>query len=130
LYKEVEPFPFQKYCKKLRRDYRMSDNYYAKDGLNSIAKLMELKQDLLTSFLGFDQKVFEEGALSTKEKELIAIGAALITRCPYCIDGHVKRAKKAGATDEEIAEAVFVGITMSAGASAAHSSIAMESLKK
>ena len=61
---------------------------------------------------------------------LIAIGAAHITRCPYCIDGHVQRARKAGATDEEIAEAVFVGITMSAGASVAHSCIAMDSLKK
>lgn len=108
----------------------MSDHYYAKDGLNSIAKLIELKKDLLTSFLNFDQKVFEEGSLSTKVKELIAIGAALITRCPYCIDGHVQRAKQAGATEEEIAEAVFVGISMSAGASAAHSSIAMDSLKK
>jgi AhpD family alkylhydroperoxidase len=80
--------------------------------------------------VSFNQKVFEEGALSGKVKELIAIGAAHITRCPYCINSHVQKAKKAGATDEEIAEAVFVGIAMSAGAAVAHSCIAVDSMKK
>jgi AhpD family alkylhydroperoxidase len=107
----------------------MDDHYYAKEGLKSLGKLAELKGDLFTSFLNFDHKVFAEGALSTKIKELIAIGAAHITRCPYCIDGHVKRAIKAGATDEEIAEAVFVGVAMSTGAAIAHSCIAMEALE-
>ena len=108
----------------------MSNHYYAKDGLAEIGKLVELKQDLATALFTFDQKVFEAGTLSVKTKELIAVGAAHITRCPYCIAGHVKRARKAGATDEEIAEAVFVGIAMSAGAAVAHSCIAMESLKE
>jgi len=108
----------------------MADCFYDKGGLKSIGKIAELKGDLLNAYLTFDQKAFAEGALSTKTKELIAIGAAHITRCPYCIDGHVKRAKAAGATDEEIAEAVFVGIAMSAGAAMAHSCIAMEAIKK
>jgi AhpD family alkylhydroperoxidase len=108
----------------------MADHYYSKDSLGSIGRLVELKPDLATALFTFDQKVFEEGALSTKTKELIAIGAAHISRCPYCIEGHVKRAKQAGASDEEIAEAVFVGIAMSAGASTAHSCIAMEALKE
>lgn len=106
------------------------DHYYSKDGLAAIGRLLELKPDLATALFTFDQKVFEEGTLSTKIKELIAIGAAHITRCPYCIEGHVKRAKKAGASDEEIAEAIFVGIAMNAGASTAHSCIAMEALKE
>jgi len=108
----------------------MSDHFYSKDALKSVAKLMELKKDLFSSWFAFDSKVFEEGALSVKAKELIAIGAAHVTRCPYCIEGHVQRAKKAGATDEEIAEAIFVGISMSAGASVAHSCVAMECLGK
>jgi AhpD family alkylhydroperoxidase len=108
----------------------MSDHFYAKDGLKSIAKLMELKADLFGAFFAFDQKVFADGALPVKIKELIAVGAAHITRCPYCIDGHVQRAKKAGATDEEIAEAIFVGIAMSAGAATAHSCIAMDAIGK
>lgn len=106
----------------------MDDHFYAKDGLKKIGKLAELKGDLFSAFMQFDHKVFSEGALSVKTKELIAVGAAHITRCPYCIEGHVKRARKAGATDEEIAEAVFVGIAMSAGAAVAHSCIAMEAI--
>ena len=108
----------------------MSDHFYAKDGLKSIGKLMELKTDLFSAFFAFDQKVFADGALPVKIKELIAVGAAHITRCPYCINGHVKRAKKAGATDEEIAEAIFVGIAMSAGAATAHSCIATDAMGK
>jgi len=108
----------------------MDDHFYAKDGLNSIGKLVELKGDLFSAFFTFDQKVFAEGALSTKTKELIAVGAAHITRCPYCIDAHVKRAKAAGATDEEIAEAVFVGVAMNAGAAMAHSCVAMSALEQ
>jgi len=107
----------------------MGDHFYAKAGLKGLGKLVELKGDLFASFRSFDQKVFAEGALSVKTKELIAVGAAHITRCPYCIDGHVKRARKAGATDEEIAEAVFVGVAMSAGAAVAHACVAMEALE-
>jgi len=107
----------------------MDDLFYAKNGLKSIGKLAELKGDLFSAFINFDHKVFAEGTLSTKTKELIAVGAAHITRCPYCIDGHVKRAQKAGATDEEIAEAIFVGIAMSAGASVAHSCMAMDAIE-
>ncbi len=108
----------------------MADCFYGKDGLKSLGKIAELKGDLLTSFLSFDQKVFAEGALSTKTKELIAVGAAHVTRCPYCIEGHVKRAREAGATEEEIAEAVFVGVSMSAGAAMAHACIAMSALEQ
>jgi AhpD family alkylhydroperoxidase len=85
---------------------------------------------LLESFGAFNSKAFEEGALSVKTKELIAVAAAHITRCPYCIAGHTKRAKQVGATDEEIAEAIFVAVAMNAGASIAHSSIAMKSLEE
>ena len=93
----------------------MSDSFYGKDGLKSVAKLMELNKDLFESFFAFDKKVYEEGSLSTKVKELIAVGAAHITRCPYCINSHVARAKKAGASDEEIAEGATVELIFPAG---------------
>jgi AhpD family alkylhydroperoxidase len=108
----------------------MGDYLYPKDARKYYPKLMDLNKDLFNSFMAFNQKAFEEGALSTKVKELIAIATAHITRCPYCIEGHTKKAKQAGATDEEIAEAIFVAMAMSAGASLAHSTIAMESLEK
>jgi AhpD family alkylhydroperoxidase len=108
----------------------MNDFFYPKDGPKNFQKLMELNRDLFTSFLTFNEKVFEEGTLSIKVKELIAVACAHITRCPYCIDSHVQKAKQAGATDEEISEVIFVAVAMNAGASFAHSCISMESLKR
>jgi AhpD family alkylhydroperoxidase len=108
----------------------MSDFFYPKDGPKNFQKLMELNQDLFTSFVTFNQKVFEEGTLSIKVKELIAVACAHITRCPYCIDSHIQKAKQAGATDEEISEVIFVAVAMNAGASFAHSCISMDSLKR
>ena len=107
----------------------MSDHFYEIDTKAHRAKLYGLKKDLMDSFGAFNGKVFEEGALSVKTKELIAVAAAHITRCPYCIAGHTRRAKQVGATDEEIAEAIFVAVALNAGASLAHSSLAMKALE-
>jgi AhpD family alkylhydroperoxidase len=107
----------------------MSDNFYSKDALISMGKFAEIKGELLGAFATFNQKVFEAGALSEKTKELIAIGCAHITRCPYCIDGHTRKAKEAGATDEEIGEAIMVAVALNAGASMAHGCIAMKALE-
>jgi AhpD family alkylhydroperoxidase len=107
----------------------MSDHYYEIDTKAQRGKLYGLKKDTMDSFGAFNAKAFEEGALSVKTKELIAVAAAHITRCPYCIAGHTRRAKQVGATDVEIAEAILVAVAMNAGASLAHSSIAMKALE-
>jgi AhpD family alkylhydroperoxidase len=106
----------------------MADFYYQTDAKAERTKLQGLKGDLLESFNDFNRKVFSEGTLPVKTKELIAVAAAHITRCPYCIAGHTRRAKQFGATDEEIAEAIFVATAMNAGASLAHSNISMHVL--
>jgi len=108
----------------------MADCFYHPDDMKRLRKLRELKPDLFKAFVEFDTKVFEEGALSVKTKELIAVATAHITQCPYCIDAHTKRAKKAGASDVEIAEAIFVAMALRAGGSWAHSSIAMRALEE
>jgi AhpD family alkylhydroperoxidase len=107
----------------------MAEYHYETDTSKHMIKLHALKKDLLQSFGDFNNKVFADGALPSKTKELIAVAAAHITRCPYCIAGHTKKAKQLGATEEEIAEAIFVATAMSAGASLAHSSIAMKALE-
>ena len=108
----------------------MADYFYSKEGRKYYSRLLELKKDLFDSFMAFNQKAFEEGALPLKVKELIAVGAAHITRCPYCIETHVQKAQKAGASDEEIAEAVFIAMAMNAGSSFAHATVSMEALEK
>jgi AhpD family alkylhydroperoxidase len=107
----------------------MADFYYSKDAKAERAKLCSLKGDAMDSWSNFSNKVFKEGVLPAKTKELIAVASAHVTRCPYCIAGHTRLAKQAGASDEEIAEAILVAVAMSAGASLAHSNIAMKELE-
>jgi len=107
----------------------MTEHYYHPDDMKRLRKLRELKPDLFKSFVEFDTKVFEDGALSSKTKELIAVATALVTQCPYCIDAHTKRAKKAGATEAEVAEAIFVAMALRAGGSWAHGALAMHALE-
>ena len=57
--------------------------------------------------MAFDEAVFQEGVIPLKYKELMAVAVALTTQCPYCIEIHAKRAKKAGVTEQELAEATL-----------------------
>ena len=106
----------------------MESSYYGKEQIRNLGKMKALKEELFQSFAEFDRLIFADGELPGRTKELIAVACAHVTRCPYCIDAHTRRAKRAGATDGEIAEAIFVATAMSAGASMAHSCIAMDSL--
>ena len=80
------------------------------------------------AFRAFSASVFAEGALSVKIKQLIAVAAAHVTQCPYCIRGHTKAALKSGATHEEIMEAIWVAAEMRAGAAYAHSALALDAM--
>lgn len=71
-------------------------------------------------YLAFDKAALADGAIPKKYKELIAIAVALTTQCPYCIDIHAAAARKAGASDEELAEAGFVAAALRAGAAVTH----------
>jgi len=59
--------------------------------------------------------------LDAKTRELIAIAIAVTTRCDGCIVVHTDRAIKAGATREEVAEALGVAIALNAGAALTYS---------
>jgi AhpD family alkylhydroperoxidase len=80
------------------------------------------------AFRTFSTAVFAEGALSTKTKQLIAVAAAHVTQCPYCIRGHTKAALKSGASRAEIMEAIWVAAEMRAGAAYAHSALALDTM--
>ena len=96
----------------------------------NMRRLRKLKPDMFNAFVSFEQIVFKDGALSAKIKELMAITAAHVSQCPWCIDFHVTRAKDKGATDEEIAEAIFVAMEMCAGAAWGHGMIAMNTAEQ
>lgn len=71
-----------------------------------------------------------KGALSSKTKELIALGIAITVRCDGCIAFHVHDALSAGATPEEIQETIGVSIMMGGGPSLVYGCEAMEALKQ
>jgi AhpD family alkylhydroperoxidase len=81
------------------------------------------------AFISFGERVFADGALPAKTKQLIAVAAAHVTQCPYCIRGHTKSALRHGATREEIMEAIWVAAEMRAGAAYAHSLIALAAME-
>lgn len=88
----------------------------------------QLAPGIHEAFASFSERVFAEGALPAKTKQLIAVAAAHVTQCPYCIRGHTKSALRHGATAEEIMEAIWVAAEMRAGGAYAHSAISLDAI--
>ena len=89
-------------------------------------KLLETyAPEAMRAFVAFDKAALAEGTLSRKYKELIALGIAFTTQCPYCIEIHANNARQAGASDPEIAEAVLVAAALRAGGAVTHGTHAL-----
>jgi AhpD family alkylhydroperoxidase len=93
---------------------------YSENNLSKLSKIGELAPDGMSTFQAFDKAALADGAIPKKYKELMAIAVALTTQCPYCIEIHRKQALKAGVTEQELAEAVFVASALRAGAALTH----------
>jgi AhpD family alkylhydroperoxidase len=63
-------------------------------------------------FFALDSRVYEQGALDTRTKELLGLVASLVLRCDDCITYHVVRCLEEGVTDEEAFEAFSVGLVV------------------
>jgi AhpD family alkylhydroperoxidase len=94
--------------------------------LTKFKNLGELAPGIFKTFLAFDEAAFQGGAIPHKEKELMAVAVALTTQCPYCIEIHAKKARKAGATERELAEATLVAAAVRAGSSVTHGTHTLE----
>ena len=88
--------------------------------LTRLKKLDENAPEATKAFWAFDKAAMAEGAISAKHKELIALAVALTTQCPYCIELHTSSARKAGSTDQELAEVVLIAAALRAGGSITH----------
>ena len=89
-------------------------------------KRRELTPAQLAAFDAFGKAVFADGALPAKMKQIIAVAVAHVTQCPYCIHGHTRAALRAGATQNELMEAIWVAAEMRAGGGYAHSALMLE----
>jgi AhpD family alkylhydroperoxidase len=104
----------------------MDPSLYPASSAEIARKRRELAPKQLEAFKAFSASVFAEGALSARTKQLIAVAVAHVTQCPYCIRGHSKGALDAGATEQEIMEAIWVAAEMRAGGAYAHSALAID----
>lgn len=104
----------------------MSELRFPKFTREMAERRRSLAPDAEGAFRAFSKAVVAEGALDTWTKQLIAVAVAHVTQCPWCIDGHVQAARRDGASNEQIMEAIWVAAEMRAGAAYAHSIKAFE----
>jgi len=93
--------------------------------LAKLKTLQQLSPEVMETFFAFDAAAFKDGAIPVKYKELIAVAVAVTTQCPYCIDIHAKRAKDAGASEQELTEAAMVAAAIRAGGAVTHATHAI-----
>lgn len=106
---------------------------YAKKFNDLSQKMNELGLEIPSTMKGFSElhhSCISEGALSSKTKELIALGIAITVRCDGCIAYHVHDSLQAGANSEEILETIGVAILMGGGPSVVYGCEAMEAMKQ
>ena len=108
----------------------MSEFLYPTASKELAAKRRELAPDIQAAFDAFSQRVFADGALSAKTKQLIAVAVAHVTQCPYCIKGHTKAALRHGSTPQEMMEAIWVAAEMRAGGAYAHSAVSLTTIQE
>ena len=90
------------------------------------AALLERDSKVYKAFLDLERAAFADGALPKKMKELVAIGISVVINCESCMQWHIEQAAKAGAGEDEVFEAVEVGIEMGGGPATAHARFALE----
>ncbi len=94
--------------------------YYQPDQLDRFGEIAEGSQPLADAFFAYYGQVFEDGALTAREKALIALAVAHALQCPYCIDAYTDGCLEKGADLEQMTEAVHVATAIRGGASLVH----------
>lgn len=87
------------------------------------------KSKVYQSFVDMEQKTYQDGTLTKTQKELIAIGISVVINCESCMEWHIKQAIDGGAKEDEIIEAIEVGIEMAGGPATASARFAMNVLE-
>ncbi|MEW6743116.1 MAG: arsenosugar biosynthesis-associated peroxidase-like protein [Planctomycetota bacterium] len=94
--------------------------YYDEKDLGRFAEIGASSPDLAKKFFEWYGAVFAEGALSEREKAVIALAVAHAVQCPYCIDAYTTAALEKGADIDQMTEAVHVAATIRGGATLVH----------
>ncbi|PSL07973.1 arsenosugar biosynthesis-associated peroxidase-like protein [Cecembia rubra] len=104
--------------------------YYDPEDLKKFGKIGEFQKSMADKFFAYYGEVFQEGALTAREKSLIALAVAHAIQCPYCIDAYTVDGMEKGCDEEQMMEAVHVAAAIRAGASLVHSTQMMNKVKE
>jgi alkylhydroperoxidase/carboxymuconolactone decarboxylase family protein len=108
----------------------MNKPYYQSEDLKKFKNISDWSPELGKKFFEYYNSVFEAGALSAREKSLIALAVAHTVQCPYCIDAYTQDGLERGIDKEEMMEAVHVAGAIRGGASLVHAVQMMEVYQK
>jgi len=94
--------------------------YYNPEDLAKFPTMGEEAPELWDKFMSYYGAVFQEGALTAREKALIALAVAHAVQCPYCIEAYTKESLEKGANEEQMTEAIHVAAAIRGGATLVH----------
>jgi 4-carboxymuconolactone decarboxylase len=101
-------------------DQAATDHYYSARDLPRFAEIGEHAPELADKFFDWYGSVFQEGALTEREKALIALAVSHAVQCPYCIEAYSEACLEKGSDPEQMTEAVHVAVAIRGGASLVH----------
>ena len=108
----------------------MEKTYYDPADLKKFKDIADFQPELAKKFFDYYGTVFEDGALTAREKSLIALAVSHTIQCPYCIDAYSVDALEKGVNEQQMMEAVHVASAIRGGASLVHGVQMMNKVKK
>ncbi len=96
-------------------------DYYDPKDLKRFSEIGRFGRELMKKFFDYyNAATGEDGALTKREKALIALAVAHVKHCPYCIDAYTTQCLETGADPEQMTEAIHVAASMEAGITLIH----------
>ncbi len=108
----------------------MNNHYYNADDLGKFSKVGEFQKNMADKFFSYYAEVFNDSALTAREKSLIALAVSHAVQCPYCIDAYSSDAFEKGWSEAQMMEAVHVACAIRGGASLVHGVQMMNKVKE
>lgn len=95
--------------------------YFEEKDLARFGEVGNFAPDLMKKFFDYYNAVVgQDGALTKREKSLIALAVSHVAKCPYCIDAYSTACLENGANPDQMTEAIHVGAAMQAGMTLIH----------
>ena len=106
------------------------ETYYNPADLKKFGNIGEFQKEFADKFFTYYGAVFAEGALTAREKSLIALAVSHAVQCPSCIDAYSSDTLEKGCSEQEMMEAVHVAAAIRGGATLVHGVQMMNKVKE